>query len=219
MPWDVTSLLTRGRLHLSEDDSIVLDPGETLQISDASYNDPRVQLALGANQISAVQSGTREGVDSNIQVEDVDVTSINPVPVTGSFTISGPIEVIQTIHDDLNANANIQVGDADVSVSNPVPVTGTLVVTGPTEVIQDTHDDLNANANIQVGDVDVGTSNPVPVSSCDSAGDVVDFGGLSQVLVEDMTASQILLDILSELRILTTHIKLLTEEDVGPLDI
>ena len=37
---------------------------------------------------------------------------------------SGSVTVVQTTHDNLNANANLQVGDADASTSNLVPVGG-----------------------------------------------------------------------------------------------
>ena len=37
---------------------------------------------------------------------------------------SGSVTVVQTTHDNLNANVNLQVGDADVSTSNLVPVGG-----------------------------------------------------------------------------------------------
>ena len=41
------------------------------------------------------------------------------------------IEVVQPLHDDLNANANLQVGNVDVANGNPVPVSdasGSLTV-------------------------------------------------------------------------------------------
>ena len=62
--------------------------------------------------------------------EDKDITATNvagdkramDVNVANAIAVSGPTEVTQATHDNLNANANIQVGDADVSTSNQVPV-------------------------------------------------------------------------------------------------
>lgn len=41
-------------------------------------------------------------------------TSSSPLP------ISGPLEIFQLVHDDLNANGNMQVGTVDVDDDNPV---------------------------------------------------------------------------------------------------
>lgn len=41
---------------------------------------------------------------------------------TITVTVTGPIEVEQAAHDDLNCNANLQVGDANVDPDNPVPI-------------------------------------------------------------------------------------------------
>lgn len=62
-----------------------------------------------------------------------------------------PINVKQTTHDNLNANANIQVSNSDVTNTNYVPAG------------QSAHDNLNANANIQVNNLDATSSNFVPI--------------------------------------------------------
>jgi hypothetical protein len=85
----------------------------------------------------------------------------------GPVGITGNVTVVQTTHDNLNANANIQVGDADVGNANPVPVSD---AGDSLTVDQPTHDNLNANANIQVGDADVSVGNPVPVNQVDTEG-------------------------------------------------
>lgn len=53
-----------------------------------------------------------------------------PVYITGQdidleAAITGNVEVIQPVHNDLNANVNIQVADIDVGLTNPVPITDT----------------------------------------------------------------------------------------------
>lgn len=45
-------------------------------------------------------------------------TPFHPLPISGS------LEIVQSVHDDLNANANIQVGTVDVDADNPVPIKG-----------------------------------------------------------------------------------------------
>lgn len=137
---------------------------------------------------------TDNGSSITVDASDLDIRDLN--------SASDSVEVLQSTHDDLNANANIQVGDADVSNGNPVPVSdagGSLTVdasdldirdltsaSDSVEVLQATHDDLNANANIQVGDTDVSNGNPVPVS--DAGGSItVDATDLD---IRDLDATQ-----------------------------
>lgn len=88
------------------------------KISDATT--PSQQLAVGSDgSINVTDNGgslTVDGVDFDIR----DLTSA-----------SDSVEVLQSVHDDLNANANLQVGDVDVANGNPVPVSdagGSLTV-------------------------------------------------------------------------------------------
>jgi len=67
-------------------------------------------------------------LSTRLQDRNVDGGYLKPVIVTEileGVTIAGDVEVIQPIHDDLNANANIQVADTDVSATNPVPMDDT----------------------------------------------------------------------------------------------
>lgn len=103
-------------------------------------------------------------VNANIQVGDVDVSGANPVPVSGtvsvsepvsvddnggSLTVDGSIEATQTTHDDLNVNANLQVGDADVGAGNPVPISdngGSITVDGTVSVTEPVSIDDNGGS-------------------------------------------------------------------------
>jgi len=70
-------------------------------------------------------------LSTRLQDRNVDGGYLKPVIVTEileGVTIAGDVEVIQPIHDDLNANANIQVADTDVGPANPVPVVDTWTV-------------------------------------------------------------------------------------------
>jgi len=166
-----------------------LNCNANMQVADADVgagNPVPVSMAGGSVEVTQTTADDLKA-DANLQVGDVDVANGNPVPVSdagGSLTVDGTvslaggaIEVTQTTHDDLNANANIQVGDTDVANGNPVPVSdagGSLTVDHPTdlEVVQPTHDDLNANANVQFEDADVTASNPLPVTNTPDTTDI-----------------------------------------------
>jgi hypothetical protein len=117
--------------------------------------------------ISQSLRGTPSDRKIAVDVENLSATDVDIRDLDAS---QDNVEVVQTTHDDLNANANIQVGDVDVSGGNPVPVSFPSGV----EVTQDTHDDLNANANLQAGNTDVantviGSDNLVHVKEAETS--------------------------------------------------
>lgn len=148
-------------------------PGDVIvKVADSAT--PSQQLTVNADgSVNITDNGGSLTVDAtNLDIRDL-------------TSASDSVEVLQTTHDDLNANANIQVADTDVSNSNPVPVSdagGSLTVdannldirdltsvSDSVQVLQATHDNLNANANIQVGNADVANGNPVPISDAGSS--------------------------------------------------
>ena len=107
-----------------------LDANQTLI---RSYDETKNRLRVDA-EVSATIGTVDVIIDAasgdNIAVSDgVDTLVINP---DGSINVNvqditldktnDSVEVFQTSHDNLNANANIQVNNLDVSNSNPVPI-------------------------------------------------------------------------------------------------
>ena len=119
-------------------------------------------VTIAAAQSIEVTQTTHDdlNVNANLQFENADVTSGNPLPVTGSFSAG-----------------NIQQGGADVSATNELYVrfdetptinVGTLpditIGSGETiEVLQASRANLLANATIQLEGADVTSANPLPV--------------------------------------------------------
>jgi len=57
-----------------------------------------------------------------IFVNDEEVSTANRFPITRLESTDDSVEVFQSTHDNLNANANIQINNIDVSNSNSVPI-------------------------------------------------------------------------------------------------
>lgn len=57
---------------------------------------------------------TDNGASLTVDATDLDIRDLS--------SASDSVEVLQAVHDDLNANVTIQVGDVDVSNANPVPM-------------------------------------------------------------------------------------------------
>ena len=77
----------------------------------ASYWDPIRKMLGCPDDAEAAGDGTVIAILKYIRSQ-----------LAGAITVTGPIEMEQDTHDDLNANANMQVGDADVGAANQVPV-------------------------------------------------------------------------------------------------
>mgnify|MGYP007071563847 CR=1 FL=1 len=112
-----------------------VEEGSTFIVIDGNEDIVGSYMLVGSKWADkAILNGSSSSSSSggNLQVEDTEVSSANPVPIE---IISG------------GAPANMQVGDAVVSDANPVPVE---IVAG------------GAPANMQVDDVAVDNANPVP---------------------------------------------------------
>ena len=141
--------------------SITVD-ASNLDIRDLVFATDKVDVsgsivALDAPTLAALESITVQNAAgaSAVNIQDggnsitVDATNLDIRDLTSA---SDSVEVLQTTHDDLNANANIQVGNADVANGNPVPVSdagGSLTVDASDLDIRDlTH----VSDSIKIGD-------------------------------------------------------------------
>jgi hypothetical protein len=159
-------------------------------------------------QDSLIENGrVKVDIGQNIQVSvgpSVEISNDvgNPVPVSGTVSVTEPVTVDATNLDirDLSSATDsvttVPSGTQTVSgtveitndVGNPIPVSGTVSVTEPVtvdatdldirnlssatdsvEAKQATHDNFNANANLQVNNTDVSAANPVPVDIQDAS--------------------------------------------------
>lgn len=91
---------------------------------------------------------------------DVNIAEVGGNPVGATVPVSGPIEVEQGAHDDLNANANMQVGNADVSGGNPVPTT-----VGNFPATQTVDGTVTDNAQVTEDDAVPATPDLLPVAA------------------------------------------------------
>lgn len=98
---------------------------DTVKIGDATHT----LIVNPDGSVNITDNGGSLTVDANnLDIRDLSF-STDKVDVSNSINV----EVIQSTHDDLNANANIQVGNSDVSNSNPVPISdagGSITVDG-----------------------------------------------------------------------------------------
>lgn len=95
-------------------------------------NDGDVVVKVGDGTTPAQQLAVN--VDGSVNITDnggsltVDATDLD---IRNLSSAQDSVEVLQSAHDSLNANANIQVGNADVGNANPVPMSdagGSLTV-------------------------------------------------------------------------------------------
>lgn len=153
-------------IQLDNSDYLYVNIGDTSTVVDVNINNAAVEVTNDTGDPLAVQGtvnarieGTYDGasterpyiydLDTGVGNEYVLGASLRAEAAGGSEAIPGDgtdgllvnlgnnNDVIQSTHDNLNANVNLQVGDTDVANGNPVPVSdagGSLTVDGTVAV-------------------------------------------------------------------------------------
>lgn len=133
--------------------------------------DVTINNAAGASAVNIQDGGNSITIDDGGASLTVDAADLDIRDLT---SVSDSVEVLQSTHDDLNANANLQVGDADVANGNPVPMSdagGSLTVDAVDLDIRDLSD---ATDSVSIGDgtdtLAVNTDGSINVKISDRSG-------------------------------------------------
>lgn len=110
-----------------------------VKVADATT--PGQQLAVNADgSLNITDNSSSITVDAT----DLDIRDLS--------SASDSILVLQSVHDDLNANVNLQIDNADVANGNPVPVSdaGGSITVDATDL--DVRDLTHASDSVKIGD-------------------------------------------------------------------
>lgn len=141
------SITVDGTVAVSSVGGTVTVSASDLDIRDLSHTTDSVKIGDGTDFLAIDGSGyITSNINGSVTIVDGggSITVDGTVSISGTVTVSATnldirdltsasdsVEVLQSTHDDLNANANLQVGNTDVGPANPVPVTfASAVVTG-----------------------------------------------------------------------------------------
>ena len=157
-----------------------------VKIADATI--PAQQLAVEADGSINVNASFAPGTEVKITdgTDTVEVNADGSLNVVATATdldirdltsVSDSVEVLQSTHDDLNANANLQVGNADVANGNPVPVS-----------------DADGSLTVDATDLDI-RDLAFATDSVDVSGSEVSLDATTLAALENITVSATDLDI------------------------